>query len=87
MEMATVKRMVLADIPDAQVAVEGEDCSFTLIVISDRFNGKSPVARQKMVMAPFRALLASGELLALSVKAVTPHEHDTALALKTKQGS
>jgi len=74
MEVGAVKQMILDDIPDAKITVEGEDCSFTVTVVSEVFKGKLPVARQKMVMAPFKALIASGELHALSVKAVTPEE-------------
>ena len=72
MEIEAVKAKIIADIEDAQVSVEGEDCSFSVTVISEQFRGKSPVACQKMVMAPFKELIATGELHALSVKTLTP---------------
>lgn len=74
MEVEAVKQMILAHIPDARISVDGEDCSFSVTVISQEFSGKLSVARQKMVMAPFKEQLASGELHALSVRAVTPDE-------------
>ena len=74
MEVNVVKEMILADIPDAKVTVDGEDCSFTVTVVSEAFKGKMPVARQKMIMAPFKEKIATGELHALSVKALTPEE-------------
>lgn len=74
MEVEAVKQMILAHIPHAEISVAGEDCSFTVTVISQQFAGKLPVARQQMVMAPFKAQLASGELHALSVRAMTPDE-------------
>jgi acid stress-induced BolA-like protein IbaG/YrbA len=74
MEVEAVKQMILTAIPDAQISVDGEDCSFTVTVVSNDFSGKLPVARQKMVMAPFKEQLASGELHALSVRAMTPDE-------------
>jgi len=74
MDVNTVKQKIISDIPDAQVVVEGEDCNFSVTVISDQFKDKLPVARQKMVMAPFKEQLATGELHALSVKAFTPEE-------------
>lgn len=80
MDTDTVRQKIIADIPDAQVMVEGEDCSFTVTVVSEQFKGKLPVARQKMVMAPFKDALATGELHALSVKAVTPDEQRAVVA-------
>ena len=74
MDVNTVRQMIVSDISDAVVTVEGEDCSFTVTVVSGQFSGKTPVARQKMVMAPFSSMLATGELHALSVKTLTPDE-------------
>ena len=74
MEVEAVKQQILAGIPDAQVSVEGEDCSFTVTVVSEQFKGKLPVARQKSVLGIFKQQLASGELHALSVRALTPDE-------------
>ena len=74
MEIDAVKQLILTAIADAKVTVAGEDCNFTVTVVSDQFKGKLPVARQKMVMAPFKEQIASGALHALSVKALTPEE-------------
>ncbi len=74
MEVDVVKARIIAGIPDATVTVQGEDCSFTVTVVSEQFAGKLPVARQRMVMAPFTQELASGELHAISIEAVTPAE-------------
>ena len=74
MEISVVKEMILGQIGDAQITVEGEDCSFSVTVVSDQFQGKLPVARQKSVLSIFRDQLATGELHALTVKALTPAE-------------
>jgi len=74
MQQSEVEDRVKAAIPDAQITVEGEGCSFTIHVISASFEGQMPVKRQKAVMAPFADLIASGELHALSIKAKTPAE-------------
>ena len=58
----------------ADIQVEGADCDFTALVLSDTFSGVSPVKRQQQVLAEFADVLASGELHALSVKAHTPEE-------------
>ncbi len=74
MHQSEVESRVKAAIPDALVTVEGEGCNFTIHVVSASFEGQMPVKRQKVVMAPFTELLASGELHALSIKAKTPAE-------------
>lgn len=74
MELEAVKELVLTSIPDAHVSVEGEGCNFTVTVISEVFAGKMQIARQKMVMAPFKALIAAGDVHALGIKAMTPGE-------------
>ena len=74
MDISVVKEMILGQIEDAQITVEGEDCSFSVTVVSDQFQGKLPVARQKSVLSIFKEQLATGDLHALSVKALTPAE-------------
>ena len=74
MQQSEVESMIKAAIPDAQVSVQGEGCSFTVHVVSESFEGEMPVKRQKAVMAPFAELIRSGELHAISVKANTPAE-------------
>ncbi len=58
----------------ADIQVEGADCDFTALVLSEDFAGLSPVKRQQQVLAKFADVLGSGELHALSVKAHTPEE-------------
>ena len=58
----------------AEIMVEGADCDFTAVVLSEDFAGVSQVKRQQQVLASFSDVLASGELHALSVKAHTPAE-------------
>lgn len=60
--------------PDAQIDIEGEDCSFAVYVISDEFDGKLTMQRQQPILALFSEELASGKLHALSVTAKTPAE-------------
>lgn len=58
----------------AQVEVDGADCDFTAIVLSESFAGTSPVKRQQSILSQFSDVLATGELHALSVRAHTPAE-------------
>jgi acid stress-induced BolA-like protein IbaG/YrbA len=63
--------------PDATIEAIGEDCSFELSVISDDFAGMNTLQRQQPILALFMDELASGELHALSVKAMTPEEQES----------
>lgn len=70
-------------LPAANVEPEGADCSFSVVVVSDEFAGQLPVKRQQRVLAAFEDLFASGELHALSVKAMTSDEAEAARKLTT----
>ena len=74
MKTEEVEALVRPAFPDAQIYVEGEGCDFAVVVISEQFEGCTPVQKQKQVLASFKENLASGELHALSVKAYTPAE-------------
>lgn len=60
--------------PNAQIDVDGKDCSFAVYVISDEFTGKLTMQRQQPILALFSRELGSGKLHALSVTAKTPSE-------------
>ncbi len=74
MEISQVEEIVRAVVPDARVEVEGEGCSFVIKVVSDRFESQGLLARQRLIMSAFADQIASGELHALTVKALTPEE-------------
>ena len=74
MDVSAVEQTILNKIPGAHINAEGEDCSFSVTVYSEVFAGKLPVARQKLILSLFKDQLASGELHALSVKAMAPGE-------------
>lgn len=58
----------------AEVLTEGEDCCFSLKVISDDFEGLRTLARQQKILNLFKRELQAGELHALTVKAYTSVE-------------
>ncbi len=74
MQPTEVIDMIKSVVPDAEIKVEGEDCSFAATVISPAFKAMMPVKRQQLVLGPFSSLITQGTLHALSVKAVTPEE-------------
>jgi acid stress-induced BolA-like protein IbaG/YrbA len=74
MEKAAVAARIKQAIPDAEIQVEGADCNFSVVVLSQQFEKMMPVKRQQQILACFSDLLGSGALHALSVKAHTPAE-------------
>ncbi len=75
MEREEVLARIREAIPQAgEIQVEGAECDFTAVVVSETFDGLSQVKRQQQVLAAFADALGSGELHALSVKAYTAPE-------------
>ena len=74
MTIEEIENLIKAGIKGANVTMEGDGCSCSTTVISEEFNGKSLLERQKMVLATVRAQIDSGELHALSNTAKTPEE-------------
>lgn len=60
--------------PDADVETDGADCNFSVRIVSEAFDGLSPIQRQRPVMALFNEEFTSGALHALSITAKTPAE-------------
>lgn len=74
METITVEQLIRAGLPGAQVRVTGDGSHFEAIVISDAFEGQTPIKKQRLVMDTVRTQIASGELHALSIKTYTPEQ-------------
>ncbi len=66
--------MIKRAFPDATVLVDGEDCSFSAIVISPVFEGMGLLQRQKAILATVRELIVNGVLHAMTVNAYTPQQ-------------
>lgn len=60
--------------PDAEISVAGENCSFEVNVTSSAFAEMKSLQRQRSILTLFNTEIASGELHALTVKAMTPEE-------------
>ncbi len=74
METSTVEQLIKTGVPGCDAQVTGSGCDFEATVISDQFSGKSPLQKQRLVMAAVKEQIASGELHALSIKTFTPDE-------------
>ncbi len=74
MDTQTIKDLILAKIPDAQVSVSGENGKYEALVVSAQFAGCRTVKRHQMVYAACRDKIQSGEVHALAIKTQTPDE-------------
>jgi acid stress-induced BolA-like protein IbaG/YrbA len=72
MEPEAVAALIRAGLPGADVTVTGDGAHFEAVVVSDAFEGLSPIKKQRLVMDTVRPQIASGELHALSIKTLTP---------------
>ncbi|TCK08345.1 BolA family protein [Marinobacterium sp. YM272] len=72
METSEIEAIIQQALPDAEIDVSGEECSFTLAIISESFEGQNLMQRQKSVLALFQTQLKTGRLHALTIKAYTP---------------
>ncbi len=78
MDAQQIQTLIETCIPDAQVAVSGNEGKFEATVVSPSFAGVAPVKRHQMVYGAVRAHIADGSLHALSIRPVTPDEHAAA---------
>jgi acid stress-induced BolA-like protein IbaG/YrbA len=72
METAAIAQLIRAGIPDADVQVTGDGSHFEAVIISAAFEGLSLIKRERLVMETVKNQVATGELHALSIKALTP---------------
>ena len=80
MEASRLEAMIRDAIPDAQVQavdLQGGD-HFEVVVVSDRFQGATMVARHRMVYAALGDAM-KGPVHALTIRALTPAERDERL--------
>ena len=81
MDSDTIITRIRTLYPDADISIDGADCSFELQIVTPAFAGVSLVKRQQAILGLFRDELAGGQLHALSVKARTPEEQRSSSGL------
>ena len=75
MDNSHIKEIIgsyLDDVTD--ISVSGQDCNFSIRIISEDFNNMSALERHKRIMKLFSELLQSGELHAISLDLKAPSE-------------
>jgi len=78
MENQEIKHLIEQGLPGATATVNGDGYHYEAIVVGDCFEGKSMVQQQKMVYATVNEHIAGGALHALTIKAYTPQQWETA---------
>ena len=71
MSEVDIKSLIEQGIPGAEVIMDGDGCSASVIVVSDSFDGQSKLKQQKMVYATLGDLITNGTVHALSIKSYT----------------
>jgi acid stress-induced BolA-like protein IbaG/YrbA len=72
LEIEAVAQLIRQGIPGAEVQVSGDGSHFDAVVVSEVFEGLTPIKKQRLVMDTVKPQIASGELHALSIKTLTP---------------
>ena len=68
-----LRQMIEKALPEARVEVSGDGDHFEAVVVSERFEGLTPVKRHQAVYAALGDAF-SGAIHALSLKTLTPGE-------------
>lgn len=74
MNAADVKALVAAGIDAESVEVDGGDGRYEVRVVSEGFEGLRRVKREQQVYATLAERIASGEIHAVTIRALTPAE-------------
>ncbi|MDQ6976033.1 MAG: BolA family protein [Mariprofundaceae bacterium] len=69
-----IRQRILAVYPDAEIVINGSDCSFKLSVVSQSFAGMTSLLRQRSIMKLFKTELDDGTWHAITIQTRTPAE-------------
>lgn len=74
MDTEEIKALLMAGLPDCEIAVAGDGRHFDITVIGGLFSGLRPVQRQQKVYAVLNEKIADGAIHAVNMKTLTPEE-------------
>ncbi|MFB2539452.1 MULTISPECIES: BolA family iron metabolism protein IbaG [unclassified Acinetobacter] len=74
MNSEQLHEILIQAFPQADIQVKGEGGKFDLRIVDSCFDGKRTVARQQAVYAPLNQYITSGEVHAVTIRAMTPDE-------------
>lgn len=70
----SVENMIRQQMEDAEITVAGDGYKYEATVVSTAFEGLNTLKRHQLVYAAVNDAITSGELHALTIKALTPDE-------------
>ena len=71
MDAATVKSLVLSQLPECECHVQGEGANYDIEVIGEVFEGLRPVKKQQLVYAALTDQIAQGSIHAVNIRTYT----------------
>ena len=74
MDTKTIEQLIASGIPNAEINVTEDAGKFEARIVSTIFADKNTLKRHKLVYATVNEQIISGELHALTIKALTPDE-------------
>ena len=74
MDTKTIEQLIASGIPNAEINVTEDAGKFEARIVSTLFADKNTLKRHKLVYATVNEQIISGELHALTIKALTPDE-------------
>ncbi|MCK9503244.1 MAG: BolA/IbaG family iron-sulfur metabolism protein [Porticoccaceae bacterium] len=74
MEIAEIKAILEADLPDCTIEVSGDGRHFDVLVVGDVFDGARTIKRQQMIYGILNSHIASGSIHAVNMKLYTRGE-------------
>ena len=69
-----IKKVISEGLDFDELLVEGSESKYTITITSDKFSGKSTIQRHKMIYALLNNYIETGEIHALTIKAMTLDE-------------
>ena len=75
MDNIQIQELIKSSLDDiSNLTVSGQDCNFSIKIVSKDFTNMSRIDRHKIIMKLFTDLLQSGELHAISLDLKAPSE-------------
>lgn len=69
-----IQELLIAQLPECEITVNGEGGKFQVLAIGDVFSGLNPVKRQQKVYQILNPHIASGAIHAVSMRLLTAQE-------------
>tara|TARA_B100000401_G_C52794936_1_gene715372 strand:- start:719 stop:940 length:222 start_codon:yes stop_codon:yes gene_type:complete len=69
-----ITQFLKSQFPEAEISLDGEDCSSKVLIVSEKFEGLNTLQRHKLVLGALKDHFKSGELHALSLRTKSPSE-------------